>query len=191
VFLVGLAEGTVPIQHADGDDAAIEEERRLFYVGVTRAREHLGLSWALSRKPGGRRNRRRSRFLYGLVPEDHPAARVAAARSPQKPIGTKSQCRVCGTALVETMDIKLSRCAKCPSNVDEDLLARLKAWRVERSRELKVPTFVVFTDATLVAIAEQRPTDDGALVSISGIGATKLERFGAEVLEVVRRSTVS
>jgi DNA helicase-2/ATP-dependent DNA helicase PcrA len=192
VFLVGLAEGTVPIQHADGDDAAIEEERRLFYVGVTRAREHLGLSWALSRKPGGRRNRRRSRFLYGLVPEDHPAARAAAAsRSTQKPTGTKTRCRVCGSPLVETMDIKLSRCAKCPSNVDEDLLARLKAWRVERSRELKVPTFVVFTDATLVAIAEQRPTDDGALVSISGIGATKLERFGAEVLEVVRRSAVS
>jgi DNA helicase-2/ATP-dependent DNA helicase PcrA len=192
VFLVGLAEGTVPIQHADGDDAAIEEERRLFYVGVTRAREHLGLSWALSRKPGGRRNRRRSRFLYGLVPEDHPAARAAAAsRSTQKPTGTKTRCRVCGSPLVETMDIKLSRCAKCPSNVDEDLLARLKAWRVERSRELKVPTFVVFTDATLVAIAEQRPTDDGALVSISGIGATKLERFGAEVLEVIRRSAVS
>jgi DNA helicase-2/ATP-dependent DNA helicase PcrA len=190
VFLVGLADGTVPIQHADGDDAAIEEERRLFYVGVTRAREHLGLSWALSRKPGGRRNRRRSRFLYGLVPEDHPAAR-AVARTQQKPAGSKALCRVCGSALVETMDIKLSRCAKCPSTMDEGLLARLKAWRIERSRELKVPTFVVFTDATLMAIAEQRPTDDGALVSISGIGATKLQRFGAEVLEVVRGSSVS
>ena len=41
VFLVGLVDGTLPIQHADGDDAAIEEERRLLYVGVTRAREHL------------------------------------------------------------------------------------------------------------------------------------------------------
>ena len=59
---IGLAEGTMPIQHADGDDAAVEEERRLFYVGVTRAREHLWLSWALARKPGGRRNRRRSRL---------------------------------------------------------------------------------------------------------------------------------
>jgi DNA helicase-2/ATP-dependent DNA helicase PcrA len=84
------------------------------------------------------------------------------------------------------MEIKLSRCSKCPSNVDEELLAKLRAWRGERSKELKVPTFVVFTDATLVAIAEQRPTTDGALVSISGIGATKLERFGAEVLDVVR-----
>lgn len=84
------------------------------------------------------------------------------------------------------MEIKLSRCSRCPSTVDEDLLERLKAWRGDRSRELKVPAYVVFTDATLVAIAEQRPTDDHALVSISGIGASKLERFGAEVLAVVR-----
>ena len=41
VFLVGLTDGTLPIQHADGDDEAIEEERRLLYVGVTRARRRL------------------------------------------------------------------------------------------------------------------------------------------------------
>ena len=190
VFLVGLAEGTMPILHADGDDAAIEEERRLFYVGVTRAREHLSLSWALARTSGNRRNRRRSRFLYGLIPEDHPAARVARSQQP-KQSGNKARCRVCGGPLTETLDIKLGRCSRCPSNVDEQLLEKLKAWRGERSRELKVPAFVVFTDATLVAIAEQRPTDDTALCAISGIGATKLERFGAEVLDVVRASVGS
>ncbi|WP_414940184.1 ATP-dependent DNA helicase UvrD2 [Amycolatopsis sp. cmx-11-51] len=190
VFLVGLAEGTVPILHADGDDAAIEEERRLFYVGVTRAREHLSLSWALARTSGNRRNRRRSRFLYGLIPEDHPAARVARSQQP-KQSGTKARCRVCGGPLLETLDIKLGRCSRCPSNVDEQLLEKLRSWRGERSRELKVPAFVVFTDATLVAIAEQRPTDDTALCAISGIGATKLERFGAEVLDVVRASVES
>ncbi|MFD0816286.1 ATP-dependent DNA helicase UvrD2 [Amycolatopsis umgeniensis] len=190
VFLVGLAEGTMPILHADGDDAAIEEERRLFYVGVTRAREHLSLSWALARTSGNRRNRRRSRFLYGLIPEDHPAARVARAQQP-KQSGTKARCRVCGGPLLETLDIKLGRCSRCPSNVDEQLLEKLRSWRGERSRELKVPAFVVFTDATLVAIAEQRPTDDTALCAISGIGATKLERFGAEVLDVVRASVES
>ncbi|PXY18266.1 ATP-dependent helicase [Prauserella flavalba] len=183
VFLVGLAEGTMPIQHADGNDEAIEEERRLFYVGVTRAREYLSLTWALARNPDGRRNRRRSRFLYGLIPEDHPAARVARS---QKQTALKARCRICGGPLIATMEIKLGRCGKCPADVDEELLARLKEWRVERARELKVPAFVVFTDATLVAIAEQRPTDDSALVSISGIGATKLDRFGAEVLAVVR-----
>ncbi|MEV6621708.1 ATP-dependent DNA helicase UvrD2 [Amycolatopsis sp. NPDC051106] len=187
VFLVGLAEGTMPILHAGDDEAAIEEERRLFYVGVTRAREHLWLSWALARTPGARRNRRRSRFLYGLIPEDHPAAR--AARTQQKPATpVKTRCRVCGGPLLETLDVKLGRCGKCPSTVDEGLLERLKSWRGDRARELKVPAFVVFTDATLMAIAEQRPVDEAALVSISGIGATKLERFGTEILGVVRAS---
>jgi len=186
VFLVGLSEGTMPILHADGDEAAIEEERRLFYVGVTRAREHLSLSWSLSRGTGNRRNRRRSRFLYGLIPEDHPAARIARSQQTAKAGANVGRCRLCGGPLLQTMEVKLGRCAKCPSTVDEGLLEKLKTWRSERSRELKVPAFVVFTDATLMAIAEQRPTDDGALVSISGIGATKLERFGAEVLDVVR-----
>lgn len=185
VFLVGLAEGTLPIQHADGDEGAIEEERRLLYVGVTRAREYLWLSWSLSRHPGGRRHRRRSRFLYGLLPDDHPAARTARTRS-AKEHNAKPRCRVCGGPLLETMEIKLARCGRCPSNVDEELLARLKEWRTGRATELKVPPFVVFTDATLVAIAEQRPADHRGLVSISGIGPTKIERFGADVLAVVR-----
>ncbi|WP_447005840.1 ATP-dependent DNA helicase UvrD2 [Saccharothrix isguenensis] len=184
VFLVGLVEGTLPIQHADGDDAAIEEERRLLYVGVTRARVHLWMSWALARASGGRRYRRRSRFLHGLVPEDHPASRAAKREPLQK--RPKPQCRVCGSALVDARAVKLSRCSSCPSDVDEELLGKLRAWRADRARELKVPAYVVFTDATLVAIAEQRPEDVAGLVSISGIGAAKLDRFGDDVLALVR-----
>src|SRR5690606_5877805 len=67
VFLVGAAEGMMPITYAKTDEQ-IEEERRLLYVGITRARERLHLSWALSRSPGGRPNRRPSRFLAGLRP---------------------------------------------------------------------------------------------------------------------------
>jgi DNA helicase-2/ATP-dependent DNA helicase PcrA len=67
VFLVGVAEGMMPISYARTDEQ-IEEERRLLYVGVTRARERLHLSWALSRAPGGRPSRRPSRFLDGLRP---------------------------------------------------------------------------------------------------------------------------
>jgi DNA helicase-2/ATP-dependent DNA helicase PcrA len=65
VFLPGLTDGTLPIIHAQSADA-IAEERRLFYVGVTRAREQLFLSWALARSPGSPRRRKPSRFLAGL-----------------------------------------------------------------------------------------------------------------------------
>ncbi len=71
VFLVGLADGTLPISHAlahGPDSEPVEEERRLLYVGITRARVHLALSWALSRNPGGRQSRRPSRFLNGIAP---------------------------------------------------------------------------------------------------------------------------
>jgi DNA helicase-2/ATP-dependent DNA helicase PcrA len=48
-----------------------------------------------------------------------------------------------------------------------------------------VPAFVIFTDATLTAIAEQRPADARALVGIPGIGARKLDRYGPAVLALI------
>ncbi|HEX4703756.1 MAG TPA: 3'-5' exonuclease, partial [Pseudonocardiaceae bacterium] len=187
VFLVGLVDGTLPIQHADDDKAAIEEERRLLYVGITRAKEHLWLSWAMSRTPGGRRGRRRSRFLYGLIPDDHPTARLSKSTpNDTRRDDSAPRCRICGAQLVGTLPVKLSRCVDCPSDVDEDLLARLRTWRIEQARTLRVPPFVVFTDATLVAIAEQRPADPAGLVAISGIGAAKLDRYGSDVLALVQ-----
>ncbi len=189
MFLVGLNDGTLPIQHVLGDansgadDVAVEEERRLLYVGVTRAREHLQLSWALARNEGGRKSRRRSRFLNGLIPEDSPASRVAAPSSGNK---KRPRCRVCGKPLIGTSATMLGRCEKCPSNVDLELLEHLKAWRLDKSRELKVPAYVVFSDNTLMAIAEQRPQDNRGLVSIPGIGPKKLDNFGEDVLAVIR-----
>ena len=66
VFLVGLEEGFFPISSRPEDDAGIEEERRLCYVGMTRARDRLVLSWARQRRAYGRDSlevSRRSRFL--------------------------------------------------------------------------------------------------------------------------------
>ena len=181
VFLVGLVDGTLPIQHADGDEHAIEEERRLLYVGITRARRQVLLSWALSRQPGGARRRRRSRFLYGLVPEHHPASRIAVGERG----GAKPRCRVCGSPLVGVDALRLRRCGDCPSDVDTELLDRLRSWRSDEARDQQVPAYVVFTDATLTAIAEHRPVDRAALVGIPGIGSRKLDRYGAAVLALV------
>ena len=73
VLLTGLHEGSLPFARATGTVAEVEEERRLFYVGITRAREHLHLSWSLSRGESRRGGRKPSRFLDGLRPGTGPA----------------------------------------------------------------------------------------------------------------------
>jgi DNA helicase-2/ATP-dependent DNA helicase PcrA len=181
VFLAGLVDGTLPIIHAETPEQ-IEEERRLLYVGVTRARAHLALSWALSRSPGGRRARRPSRFLDGLAPQTATPAPARMDRTRRRGGTGPQPCRVCGRALTAALERKLGRCEGCPSDLDEALFARLKAWRLEVAREQKVPAYVVFTDATLQAIAEHKPADAGELSAIPGVGAVKLERYGAAVL---------
>ncbi|PHV65705.1 ATP-dependent DNA helicase UvrD2 [Williamsia muralis] len=183
VFLVGMVDGSVPISQAiNAGDAAIEEERRLLYVGITRAREHLQLSWALARNEGGRRSRRRSRFLADLVPDDSPASRIAEPKRKR----TGPRCRVCGKALLGKTASLLGRCESCPSDLDEGLLVALKEWRSGRAKEQKVPAYVVFSDNTLIAIAEQQPGDVPALVAIPGIGAKKLDQYGEDLLALVR-----
>jgi DNA helicase-2/ATP-dependent DNA helicase PcrA len=181
VFLVGLVDGTMPLVHADTPDA-VEEERRLLYVGVTRARFHLSLSWALSRSPGGRGSRRPSRFLDGLHKASaRPAPAAGSARAARRERSGPVTCRVCGASLVAAVDRKLGRCAECPSTMDEQLFE----WRAGRAKELSQPAYCVFTDATLTAIAEQRPTDVASLVRIPGIGQAKLDKYGEDVLGLV------
>ncbi|MEU6343024.1 ATP-dependent DNA helicase UvrD2 [Streptomyces sp. NPDC046977] len=190
VFLVGLTEGTMPITYAKTDEQ-VEEERRLLYVGVTRARFHLGLSWALSRSPGGRGGRRPSRFLDGLRPgtaaRGRAGARPAAGGGVERGAGGRRKrgpvhCRVCGRALSDAGEIKLMRCEDCPSDMDEALYERLREWRVEQAKALGQPAYCVFTDKTLLAIAEVRPSTEAELSVISGVGARKLDKFGADVL---------
>jgi DNA helicase-2/ATP-dependent DNA helicase PcrA len=176
VFLVGLVDGTLPIQHAQTPEA-VEEERRLLYVGVTRARTRLEMSWALSRQAGGRRSRRRSRFLTGLAPDLAPESRRGPGR-----------CRICGGPLATPAEIKAARCSRCPSTADPELVEALRSWRRQRAASASVPAFVVFSDATLLAIAERRPTDRTALLGIPGIGRSKLDSYGAEVLAIVGSS---
>lgn len=62
----------------------------------------------------------------------------------------------------------------------------LKAWRAEVAKEHNLPAYVIFHDATLAAIAERNPVSLGDLEGISGMGAKKLEAYGANVLRVVR-----
>ena len=68
---------------------------------------------------------------------------------------------------------------------DEGTFAALKAWRLERSKADGVPAFVVADNKTLEAIAAAMPTDERSLLAVAGIGPTKLELYGDEILAVL------
>ncbi|MHB1490299.1 MAG: ATP-dependent DNA helicase UvrD2 [Cellulomonas sp.] len=158
VFLAGLSEGLMPISLAE-TDAAVAEERRLLYVGITRAREHLELSFARARNPGGRATRRRSRFLDGLWPE-----RAAA------PSGSRG---------------RLPRGGHLTGEFDAGLYDRLAGWRSSVAVEAGLPAFTVLVDRTLEAIAELRPSTMPELAAIKGMGPAKLSHYGETILAIV------
>ncbi len=163
VFLPMLEDGTLPIRQAFDDEAAIAEERRLLYVGITRARRRLHLSWADRRETRGREaSRKRSRFLAGLAPS---APRSAAGGRGLLPGPTTVRRR--------------------PTSGEDPLFDALRAWRTDRAREEQMPAYVVASDETLASIAAARPSSLTALERVKGIGPSKLDRYGADLLAII------
>jgi DNA helicase-2/ATP-dependent DNA helicase PcrA len=136
VFLPYVQEKELPIRQAK-TDTAIAEERRLLYVGITRAKRHLAVTW--SGRP--------SRFLAELGIE------TGVPRREPEP--------------------------------DDPVYTALKQWRLRRATADELPAYVVFHNTTLAEIAGRRPRDLAELGSVPGVGPTKLERYGTEVLEVL------
>jgi DNA helicase II / ATP-dependent DNA helicase PcrA len=168
VFLPALEEGTLPIRQSTAPNE-LAEERRLLYVGITRARRYLWLSWATTRTAatgrGGRRSR--SRFLDGLIPPSMRRMAVAETTGPS-PAGRSS-------AKVDPAD-------RSP------LSNALRAWRTARARADSVAPFIVFHDSTIEAIAARRPRSIAELRRVPGVGPMKLDRYGEEIIGVVVRS---
>ena len=138
VFIPRLEEKELPIRQAK-QPREIAEERRLFYVGLTRAKRYLALSW------GGKP----SRFLAELDIAAAPARKLREAEP------------------------------------DDPLYAALKRWRLERATADDLPAYVVFHNSTLAEIAGRRPRDLSELSAVPGVGPSKLERYGPEVLAVL------
>lgn len=170
VLLIGACEGLLPISLAEGP-AAIEEERRLLYVGVTRAREHLVISYARARNPGGRASRKPSRFLDGIWPTDADAP----ARRPGSGSGPRARAKQAAAEFEAEND---------PATVA--LFEQLRAWRAQVAKEGSKPAYTVFADATLRSIAIVKPAVLPQLSLIRGVGAVKLKEYGPDVLRIVR-----
>ena len=185
VALVGVQEGTLPLSLAKGPEQ-LAEEARLCYVGITRAKTALLITWSRSRR-GGAGIRQPSRFLDAVAPA--AADGSAPRRRPRRKVTTEqsARCRVCGKSLVTGAEHKLGRHADCPASYDEQVYAELVAWRSGVAKERSFPAYCVFTDATLMAIAETAPADTEGLLAVPGVGRSKLEQYGRAVLDILTR----
>jgi DNA helicase-2/ATP-dependent DNA helicase PcrA len=165
VFIPLLEEGSLPVSQAGDSEEALAEERRLLYVGITRARRHLALSWASQRvsatgKPGSRKP---SRFLAALG-ATAPATTSRPGPRERQPAGA-ARARL--------------------SADDAVLFDALRAWRSERAREEKVSPFIVAYDTVIAEIAERRPQNEQELLAVAGIGPGKVDKYGADILAIV------
>jgi len=77
---------------------------------------------------------------------------------------------------------------RAPADPDLGLVERLRAWRLERSREDGVPAYVVLHDATLRELAAARPQTEGELASVKGLGPVKVDRYGGDLLALLAAS---
>lgn len=162
VFLIGVSDGLLPISMASTPEQ-IQEERRLLYVGVTRAREYLELSYARARTAGGRGHRKHSRFLTGIWPEEEKPTRARSTKS----------------AVKDELAVE-----------DRELFERLRTWRTDLAKEISKPPYTVLHDTTLAAIATAKPRDLRQLALLRGIGQTKLQAYGPTLLAIVRGEDV-
>ena len=161
VALLGIHEGSMPFVLASSAEQ-IDEEQRLLYVGITRARRLLRISWSRTRNGNGH-PRTPSRFLQPVLPELTPGARPQAGRLTRRSrhSALSLHCRSCGRSLTDAAERKIGRHLGCPATYDERTMAMLKEWRRQEAAEQKLPAYCVFTDATLIAIAEARPRQPG------------------------------
>ncbi len=170
VLLPGFEEGLLPHASAAKTPLGLDEERRLAYVAVTRAKQHLLIAWAARRRMGraGRAVAREpSRFLALLAPQAGPRSSAFGIPRP----APRPRERIARPIV--------------PSETDTPLVASLKEWRRGRARDAGVPAYVVLDDATIGQLAAIRPASVPELLRVRGMGPRRTELYGPDILALV------
>jgi len=164
VVVFGADAGIFP--HRLAED--VEEERRVFHVAITRGIEAVTV----------------------LADDDRPSPFLAEldGRAPRQPAGRAKAVRAPAAGARRGAPAATGR-AGAPDLEGEDLVLfeELRRWRAEVAKRQGGPAFIVFGDASLKEIARQRPTDLRSLSKVKGVGPSKLDSYGDDVLEVVAR----
>ncbi len=209
VIVHDAGEGLIPHRLS----ADTEEERRVFHVAITRASETVAITAGRPASrfvtemrnpaqpeperlaPGANRNTEatpKQPLRHGPAatrnPEPTPKQPLrhgpAATRNPEpvRPAPAASNAEPTPTPPRRRGPIDPPEA----STLDEvRLREQLKTWRSAEARTAGLPAYVVFNDTTLYEIAARQPRNDDDLLSISGIGPVKLERYGEDILAIV------
>ena len=183
VAVFGVTAGMLPHRLADDD----EEERRVLHVALTRCRHQVviladaGPPVAVSGRAG--RAPSEPRRCAAAGDRWRAAGPPGGDASPDgiRPAGDGAD----GGRRVDRAGGRRPTAGVDRRQVDPALEQALRAWRTERSRQDSVPPFIVLHDRTLLAVAAARPASLVALRQVDGIGPTKLELYGEEIVAVV------
>ena len=118
---------------------------------------------------------------YVTIEQEHSTLRPTAAARGVLFQGEK----VVMQTRVEERETRARPAAEPAADVDQDLLEALKAERTRQAQREGVPAYIVFSNATLVDMARKEPGDMDELMEVSGIGAVKAQRYGAQFLAVI------
>ncbi len=160
VIVAGVTAGVLPHRLSENE----EEERRVLHVAITRGRQRV-VVLADATRP--------SSFL-GELDGSAPVRAVAVARPPGRIEVTPIPKRDRQTKAATLGDPSSPEVAAADD--------ALRAWRLERARSDKVAPFIIASNALVRAIAERRPTTASELFAIHGMGPTKLDLYGDEIL---------
>jgi superfamily I DNA/RNA helicase len=173
VFLIGCTNNNFPCRAQEHPVTELieleaynteEEERRLFYVAMSRARKALYLSYC-----GKNLTSFITKEMIEIIDPHHDRLKQKTMES----FGYKTQKSGAGTSY----KIK-----------ENELYTSLQEWRRDKSRELGIPAFMIMHDKTLLEIAEKKPLELDEFEDIYGMGYTKTKKYGDEIIEIVKNS---
>jgi DNA helicase-2/ATP-dependent DNA helicase PcrA len=212
VLVFGADRGSMP--HVLSDD--IEEERRVFHVAVTRGKESVVVLSDKDRQSRFLAELERKAPDVDDTPESKPPPRRVHREDVGLSVSLGDVISVPGGHEGVVIEIEATgvlvrlgdggaemlilwgerisrdrRSGELTHGRDSDggdLVAQLKTWRLERARSQGVPAFVVFNDRTLEAIVSALPSSPEGLLEVPGIGPTKLEAYGDDLLDILADS---
>lgn len=170
VFLIGATSQNFPCKGSEHPVIEMitveeydkeEEERRLFYVGMSRAKNSLRITYSGS-KP--------SYFLSNEM--------MDVIKANKEPVELSKRS--------EVFAAKPYKIQKASSNKDAETIVKLKEWRLELSRMYKIPAFKIITDRTIFDLIEKKPGSLEELNEIYGLGYAKIRKYGEDLLSMIK-----